>query len=136
MKLPAECLQLLGASAETRMLLLKPAYGSLMRHNDGSQRQFAVCASLGFASAALIHACSSPMRRISHSLHLLSPLMDYLEKIDYMAAFVHMDDMPGSGNIQSAAWQRITTELKPGRIHCDAGAGPRPHHHQGLVLRH
>ena len=86
-KLPAECLQLLGASDDTRMLLVKPVYGQLdAPRRDGTLRLFAVCAPLAFGNTSWILApfwSMSPTLRIP--MHLANLVIQLLEIIGCVA---------------------------------------------------
>ena len=109
-KLPAECLQLLGAGPETRMLLLKPVYGQL----DAPRRWY-------------LEAVRR-LRELGLRQHILDPCCFLAYEADFNdgtstegvlgpqrlcgCICLHVDDMLGGGNPNSPTWQRILTELR------------------------
>lgn len=110
-QLPAEARQLLGASEDVKMLLLKPVYGQL----DAPRRWF-------------LEAVRR-LRRLGLRQHQLDPCMFLAYEEDFSqnapttdgilgpsrlcgCICLHVDDMLGSGNVNSATWQNLLQELK------------------------
>ena len=112
-KLPAECLHLLGADENTRMFLKKPCYGQI----DAPRRWYLEAVrrltSLGFRQ------------------HLLDPCCFMLYEADFEdgnnhpstssvlgqqrlcgLVCIHVDDLLGAGNVESKTYQRVVGELK------------------------
>ena len=113
-KLPAECLRLLGASEETRMLLVKPVYGQL----DAPRRWYLEAVrrlrSLGLRQH-LLDPCTFLIYETDHEdpykpgLPRLSVLGD-----DRLCGMIclHVDDMLGAGDSESPVYQEVIQRLR------------------------
>ena len=115
MKLPAECLKLLGATEDTRMLLVKPVYGQL----DAPRRWYLEAVrrlrALGLRQHVL-DPCTFLIYEADHggpTGEAQGPDPTYLgsERLCGMIC-LHVDDMLGAGDPNSKVYNRVLTELR------------------------
>ncbi len=114
-KLPAECLKLLGATEDTRMLLVKPVYGQL----DAPRRWYLEAVrrlrALGLRQHVL-DPCTFLIYEADHggpTGEAQDPDPTYLgsERLCGMIC-LHVDDMLGAGDPNSKVYNRVLTELR------------------------
>ena len=109
-KLPTECLQLLGCSDDTRMLLLKPCYGQLDApprwYLEAKRRLTALKLKPHMLdpSCFLIFEDAFPELPQQGLGHRKSGLVGML--------CLHVDDMLGAGLEESLVYQHVISELK------------------------
>jgi len=112
-KLPAECLHLLGADENTRMFLNKPCYGQI----DAPRRWYLEAVrrlkSLGFRQHLLDPCCFliyeedfEDGKENPTAENVLGP-----QRLCGMVC-VHVDDLLGAGNAASVVYQRVVQELQ------------------------
>ena len=114
-KLPAECLKLLGASEDTRMLLVKPVYGQL----DAPRRWYLEAVrrlrALGLRQHVL-DPCTFLIYEADHGgptggAQEPDPTWLGSERLCGMIC-LHVDDMLGAGDPSSEVYNRALTELR------------------------
>ena len=115
-KLPAECVQLLGAAEDCRMLLVKPVYGQL----DAPRRWYLEAVrrlkSLGLRQH-LLDPCTFLIYDIDHRLPedgpAPAPDLTTLGESGLCGMIcLHVDDMLGAGDPSSMAYQRVIKKLQ------------------------
>ena len=112
-KLPAEALEMLGAPPETRMLLRKPVYGQL----DAPRRWYLEAVrrlkDIGLRQHCL-DPCAFLMYEEDFAIGRQHPSTSGAlgERRLCGVICLHVDDMLGSGNAQSATYQQISNQLK------------------------
>ena len=109
-KLPAECLNLLGAPPETRTLLLKPVYGQL----DAPPRWW-LEAKRRLLALGLRQHCLDPCFFLAYETDYaaeLSPTGVLGDNGLCGCICLHVDDMLGSGNISSPTWNKLLEQLR------------------------
>ena len=101
LRLPKECLEILGATANTRMLLRKPVYGQL----DAPRRWYL--------------EASRRLKALGWMQHLLDPCLFMLHREDPEGKAIlcglialHVDDMLGCGDQDDPCYQKAEAELK------------------------
>ena len=115
-KLPAECLQLLGGDEDTRMLLLKPCYGQIdaprgwfleavdrLLRAGLRQHPLDPCCFLAFETDSTNYDAQDPVHQTVQSLGD--------ERLVGMI-IMHVDDMLGSGCLNSPRYQEVVHTLK------------------------
>ena len=112
-KLPAECLHLLGADENTRMFLKKPCYGQI----DAPRRWYLEAVrrltSLGFRQH-LLDPCCFMLYEADFEDGNNHPSTSSVLGQQRLCGFVciHVDDLLGAGNVESKTYQRVVGELK------------------------
>ena len=112
-KLPAECLHLLGADENTRMFLNKPCYGQI----DAPRRWYLEAVrrlkSLGFRQH-LLDPCCFLIYEEDFEDGRKTPTAENVLGTQRLCGMVciHVDDLLGAGNADSVVYQRVVQELQ------------------------
>ena len=112
-KLPTECLHLLGADENTRMFLKKPCYGQI----DAPRRWYLEAVrrltSLGFRQH-LLDPCCFMIYETDFEDGNNNPTSGGVLGDQRLCGLVciHVDDLLGAGNSESVVYQRVVKELK------------------------
>ena len=112
-KLPTECLHLLGADENTRMFLNKPCYGQI----DAPRRWYLEAVrrlkSLGFRQH-LLDPCCFLIYEDDFEEGKVNPTAENTLGPQRLCGMVciHVDDLLGAGNVDSVVYQRVVEELK------------------------
>ena len=112
-KLPTECLHLLGADENTRMFLNKPCYGQI----DAPRRWYLEAVrrlkSLGFRQH-LLDPCCFLIYEDDFDEGKANPTVENTLGPQRLCGMVciHVDDLLGAGNVDSVVYQRVVQELK------------------------
>ena len=113
-KLPAECLQLLGASDDTRMLLVKPVYGQL-----DAPRRWYLEAVRRLRSLGLRQHILDPCTFLVYETDFENPYAPGLPRAstlgdDRLCGMIclHVDDMLGAGDGNSPVYQDVIKRLR------------------------
>ena len=114
-QLPAECLQLLGATADTRMLLLKPCYGQIDAPRAWYMAAVDKLLNMGLRQHPQDPCCFlayeadlNPEHRVEQeSSHLFGPY-----GLCGIIIIMHVDDMLGCGSEASKCYQDLIIKLK------------------------
>ena len=115
-QLPAECLDLLGASADTRMLLLEPCYGQI---DSDAPRSWYMAAVDKVLSMGLRQRPQDPCCFLAYEADLNVEYNPEHEQPHLLGPcglcgiiIMHVDDMLGCGSNDSTTYHSVITKLK------------------------
>ena len=115
-KLPTECLQLLGADEDTRMLLLKPCYGQIDAPRGWFLEAVDRLLRAGLRQHPLDPCCFLAFETDSPNYDAQDPVHQTVQSLgdERLVGMIimHVDDMLGSGCLDSPRYQEVVRTLK------------------------